>query len=32
MMNNIVGKKKYKTVESINKLYCLENDKPVKGN
>ena len=24
MMNNIIGKKKYKTVESINKLYCLK--------
>ncbi len=31
MMNNIMGKKKFKTVEQINKLYCLEMDKPVKG-
>ena len=32
LMNNVIhNKKKYKTIKNINKLYCLENDKPVKG-
>ena len=31
LMNNVIHKKNYKTIENIDKLYCLENDKPVKG-
>ena len=32
LLNNILHKKKkYKTVEQIDKLYCLEKDRPVKG-
>ena len=31
LMNNIMYKKKFKTVESIQKLYVLEDDKPVNG-
>ena len=31
LMNSVINKKNYKTVEGIHKLYSLEMDQPVKG-